>query len=133
MVLQHVTPRLTLPIPTIVRPFCRPQNDASFRRQNSTDNVKLKDEIAMEQPVPTAMTLSLCGVGALVAHRWATSPAAQRKFVLALWDALTRKKADVRAAVAMANAGPAPARPLKRWVRLARVVYGLPHVTYGEA
>ena len=87
----------------------------------------------MEQPLPTAMTLSLCGVGSLVAHRWATAPAAQRKFVLAFWDAMTRKKADVRAAAAAANTGPAPSQPLKRWVRLARVVYGLPHVTYAEA
>ena len=142
------------------------QNDSSFRRQNSSDNSKLKDELNLEVPLAMAATLSLCGAGSLVAHRWATSPAAQKKFVLNFWDAFARKKMDVRSSFTFANevssvksgtdsrlsqkdnttslvAGGAttaansgdkkvPSEVLKRWVRLARVTYGLPHVTYSE-
>ena len=139
------------------------QNDSSFRRQNSSDNSKLKDELNLEVPLAMAATLSLCGAGSLVAHRWATSPAAQKKFVVNFWDAFARKKMDVRSAFTFANevasaesnldrkgsvntltAGGAaaaaaassdkkmPPEVLKRWVRLARVNYGLPHITYSE-
>ena len=143
------------------------QNDSSFRRQNSSDNSKLKDELNLEVPLAMAATLSLCGAGSLVAHRWATSPAAQKKFVVNFWDAFARKKMDVRSAFTFANevasaeskldrkgsatsltAGGAataaaaasannsdkklPSEVLKRWVRLARVSYGLPHITYSE-
>ena len=45
-------------------------NDSSSRRQNSSDNVKRSDEIAMEQPWAVAGVLSLSGVGSLVIHRY---------------------------------------------------------------
>ena len=45
------------------------QNDSSYRRQNSTDNVKQLDEIAMESPLVMAAALSLAGAGSLVIHR----------------------------------------------------------------
>lgn len=46
------------------------QNDSSYRRQNSSDNMKQYEEIALEQPLDVATLLSLAGVGSLVVHRY---------------------------------------------------------------
>ena len=45
------------------------QNDSSYRRQNSCENVKRFEEIAMEDPMAMAAALSLAGAGSLVIHR----------------------------------------------------------------
>jgi hypothetical protein len=45
-------------------------NDASARRQNSSDNLKRAEEQSLEGPLAYAALLSLAGVGSLVIHRW---------------------------------------------------------------
>jgi hypothetical protein len=44
-------------------------NDASARRQNSSDNQKRAEEHSLESPMAYAALLSLAGVGSLVIHR----------------------------------------------------------------
>lgn len=44
-------------------------NDASARRQNSSDNLKRAEEHSLESPMAYAALLSLAGVGSLVIHR----------------------------------------------------------------
>lgn len=53
-------------------------NDASARRQNSSDNFKRAEEHSLESPMAYAALLSLAGVGSLVIHRWV-------KFILFLF------------------------------------------------
>lgn len=52
------------------------------------------------------------------------------------WGALGPQKATAMQAVATAARGPVEgdeARALKPWVRLSRVLYGIPSVTYADA
>ena len=79
------------------------QNDSSYRRQNSSDNVKRFEEIAMEDPMTMAAALSLAGAGSLVIHRWSTSLSTQRKFVMNFWENFAIKKKNVCHSVAMAG------------------------------
>jgi hypothetical protein len=79
------------------------QNDSSYRRQNSSDNMKQYEEISLEQPLDIATLLSLAGVGSLVVHRWSTSLTAQKRFVTSFWENFAQKKKDVCSSVAVAN------------------------------
>jgi hypothetical protein len=85
--------------------------------------------------------VALAGGGCAVFQRWPSSLAAQHRFVKGLWQALGQGKSVVAALAAASLQGPIQSvseteniqphqTQLKPWVRLSRVVYGLPFVTY---
>jgi hypothetical protein len=113
-------------------------SDAAFRRQNTLDNTKRPSDIAKEDALNMAALASLAGAGCVNTHLWATTLAAQRRFVNGFWDSFGQGGSSLAAMSAAsllippqsegeeAAAAPAP-KSLKPWVYLARIAYGLPH------
>lgn len=131
-------------------------NDLSSRRQISADVQKSQKELLAEQSINSAALLSLCGVGSMVAHSWSTPLCAQNRFLgTFLKEFLSvASKNNVLASVSKTYAIPPPTSnssssaaggiggegaaaaerelQVKKWIRLSRVVVGLPTVTYTE-
>ena len=88
-------------------------------------------------------TGSLGGIGCTVFQRWASTLASQKRFMGLFWAALGPQKTSALQAMAAASlslcrgggqAAPAEDPPkLKPWVRLSRVLYGIPTTTYVDA
>lgn len=108
-------------------------NDTSIRRSNAADNLKQAHDIALEMPMNAIALLSLSGVGALVSHQWGVSFAAQQAFVKDFYSNFTRKKQTHLNAVASSNCdNPSNGQKLKKWVKLARVSFGLINIMYND-
>lgn len=132
------------------------QNDSSYRRQNSMDNLKSLREVRLESPLRVLALASLAGVGTLVGSRWSTTFASQARFVKEFWVGFTSRQESVTAALGSASvakagynatvaesssakksasAGPGDStsneiRPMKRWVRLSRFCLGVGFLSY---
>ena len=134
-------------------------NDTSYRRLNSTDVLKRPSEVKNEASLRMTAIMSLCGVGSMVVNLWSTPIIAQNRFVKNLWSSWTepQKKAKVVSALHLVNCNemmiaaiklnqnagnkaatsslstPEPAKRVKRWIRYARVLVGIPNVTYADS
>jgi hypothetical protein len=133
--------------------------DSSYRRQNSVDVLKRPREIESEQPLVVAAVMALSGTGSQLIHLWSTPFPAQIRLLSVFWrsftvgrrgDRVVHSLADannnnttfpqgVTPAAPIATAGSVPIAPsatepiaVKRWIRLSRVLYGLPHITYSD-
>jgi len=114
-------------------------NDASFRRQNSLDNIKTSRDIALEAPLKLFANISLAGCGSIVLPSWATTLSSQRRSVLRFWKFFTKEKKGSVTALSNANGlgvladdDQLKTTGLKPWIYLSRVSFGL-SVTYNDA
>jgi hypothetical protein len=134
-------------------------SDSSYRRQNSVDVLKRPREIESEQPLVVAAVMALSGTGSQLIHLWSTPFPAQIRLLSIFWRSFTVGRRGDRVVYSLADAnnnntsfpqGAAPAAPavavavggtdtgspspppVKKWVRLSRVLYGLPHITYTD-
>lgn len=107
-------------------------NDVSYRRQVSGDTLKTPKEIEMETPLNLAAICSLAGAQSMFMHQWSTPFAAQNRLIRGFMKDFSNKKGSV--VTCMAGAGRVEEggemRDVKKWVKYARVVYGLPNVEY---
>ncbi|KAG7264515.1 hypothetical protein CRUP_038014 [Coryphaenoides rupestris] len=64
------------------------QKSTSAARQSDLDLHKRAGQLALEEPVATAMLLSLCGVRCVVLHQWPSAPRTHSRNIAALLDGL---------------------------------------------
>lgn len=132
-------------------------SDMSYRRQNGLDNKKTPSELALEDPLRMLALLSLNGVNSVVGGLWSTSFASQYLVSSTFWKAFAAEKQPLLVAhskstlacaavvatppsgsasaapTAPPSAEPVVAGPLKPWLRLGRVFYGVPSTSYDAA
>ena len=104
-------------------------NFTSFRRQESSDNLKEIHDIHCENPIKMVALLSLSGVNSIVSYRWTTSISSQKTFVNNFLNNMTNQKLDVINSFSQSSkvkaVDVASTLTLKIWINLAKVVYGI--------
>ena len=102
-------------------------NFVSYRRQESDDNMKSVGDIECEDSINMTALLSLSGIGGIVAQSWTTSLTSHLRFISNFYSHCGEKDnndfANSFAAGKRVNAG--SEKKLKKWIRLARVYYGV--------
>jgi len=105
-------------------------NFVSYRRQESDDNMKSVADIACEDSISMAALLSLSGISGIVAQSWTTSLTSQLRFVSNFYSQCDGKDNNdfANAFAAGKRVSAEGGKDLKRWIRLARVYYGVSRI-----
>jgi len=120
-------------------------NELSARRQLSSDVLKTTRHISSEQSLLISAVVSLSGVGSLLVHSWSIPTKAQNRF-LHMFIRNFAASSGAHAAglntvlASVANASRVDSQdemkggiyPIKTWMRLARIVYGVPNLLYSD-
>jgi hypothetical protein len=101
----------------------------SFRRQNSTDILKTKDELELEEGIHMCVLLSLAGASTLVTTLWPSPIKFQHRFAQSMLKSFTDpKKERIVSSVANVTEGV----KLKKWIKFSKVVYGIGAMVYSD-
>ncbi len=104
--------------------------ETSFRRQNSTDVLKSRYELELEDGVILCALLSLAGVSTIVSTMWTSPIRFQHRFAQSFLKTFTDPKKDK--IITAVNAVTSDGTKLKRWIKYSRVLYGLGTTTYSD-
>eukprot|EP01041_Mallomonas_annulata_P001674 gene1674-3234_t len=69
-------------------------NDASYRRQTSSDIQKRSKDIITEDASHLAALLSLTGVSSIVSQQWSTTFSSQQRFISTFWEMFANRRGD---------------------------------------
>lgn len=103
----------------------------SFRRQNSTDVLKGRDELELEESINICALLSLAGTSTLSTSLWPSPIKFQHRFAAHMLKALTDPKKEK--VLSCVNSHSVDGIKLKRWIKYSKVLYGIGTLTYSDA
>lgn len=117
--------------------FDQAYNDPSYRRLNSTDVLKKSADVELEQPMHMIALLGLAGVISQVHNAWSVPISSQQRYFNMLFKSFTNLTKKEKLMFSLQEGEQVLCTKnnsrLKRWVKLARVMYGVPSLSYSDA